>query len=61
MATELVSTTVFFPVKTGPTLKRKRMHAIFQKKRQKTVKKGQNIWKFGQKCTNFENVLKKGK
>ena len=22
--------------------------------------KGQNIWKFGQKCTKFENILKKG-
>ena len=21
----------------------------------------QNIWKFGQKCTKFENILKKGK
>ena len=23
--------------------------------------KGQNIWKFGQKCTKFENILKKGR
>ena len=22
--------------------------------------KGQNIWKFGQKCAKFENILKKG-
>ena len=22
-------------------------------------KKGQNIWKFGQKCTKFENILKR--
>ena len=32
------------------------MRAIIQKK----GKKGQNIWKFGQKCIKFENVLKKG-
>ena len=24
------------------------------------VEKGQNISKFGQKCTKFENILKKG-
>ena len=39
------------------------MRAIFQKKdkkEQKNVKKGQNIWKFGQQCTKFENILKKG-
>ena len=24
-------------------------------------KKGQNIWKFGQKYTKFENILKKGR
>ena len=23
-------------------------------------KKGQNTWKFGQKCTKFDNILKKG-
>ena len=33
------------------------MCAIFQKK----GKKGQNIWKFGQKYTKFENILKNGK
>ena len=32
------------------------MRAIFPKK----GKKEQNIWKFGQKCTKFENILKKG-
>ena len=32
------------------------MHAIFQKK----GKKGQNISKLEQKCTKFENILKKG-
>ena len=40
------------------------MRAIFQKKVKnmlKNVKKGQNIWKFGQRCTKFENILKKGK
>ena len=26
----------------------------------KKGKKGQNIGKFGQKCTNFGNILKKG-
>ena len=26
---------------------------------QKKGKKGQNIWKFGQKCTKFENILKR--
>ena len=41
------------------------MRAIFQKKRQKrakkNVEKGQNVWKFEQKCTKFENILKKGR
>ena len=41
------------------------MHAIFQKKgkkgAKKNVKKGQNILKFGQKCTKFENILKKSR
>ena len=32
------------------------MRTIFQKKGQK----GQNIWKFGQKCAKSESVLKKG-
>ena len=27
----------------------------------KKEKKGQNIWKFGQKCTKCENILKKDK
>ena len=35
------------------------------KKGQKNVikwgEKGQNIWKFGQKCTEFENILEKGR
>ena len=33
------------------------MHVIFQKKRQINVKKGQNIWKFGQKFARLENIL----
>ena len=42
---------------SGPTLESKSMCAIYQKK----GKKGQNIWKFGQKCTKFENILKEGR
>ena len=30
-------------------------------KKKKKVKKGENIWKFGQKCTKFEDILKKGR
>ena len=44
-----------------PVLESKGMHAIFQKKGGGNVKKGQNIWKSGQKCTRFENILKKGR
>ena len=32
----------------------------FSEKGQKKGRKGQSIWKFGQKCTKFENILKKG-
>ena len=39
-----------------PILDSKGMRAIFQKR----GKKRQNIWKFGQQCTKFENILKKG-
>ena len=50
---------------TGSTLEIKRIRAIFRKrahkKRLKKSKKGQNIWKFGQKCTKCENILKKGR
>ena len=38
------------------------MCAILQKKGkkgEKNVKKGQNIWKFGKKCTKFENISTK--
>ena len=37
------------------------MCAIFSEKGQKKGKKGQNIWKFGQKCKKFENILKKSR
>ena len=33
----------------------------FSEKDQKKGNKGQNIWKFGQKCTKIENILKKGR
>ena len=39
--------------KAGPILERKAMLAIFQKR--------QNIWKFGQKYTKSEHILKKGR
>ena len=39
---------------------RKQGHVCdFSKKGQIKLKKEQNIWKFGQKCLKFENVLKK--
>ena len=41
---------------SGPILEKKGMRVIFQKK----GKRGPNIWKFGQKCTKFENILKRG-
>ena len=40
-----------------PILESKGMSAIFQK----SVKKGQNIWNIGQKCTTFENISRKGR
>ena len=33
---------------------------IFRKRAHKKGKKGQNIWKFWEKCTKFEYILKKG-
>ena len=36
------------------------MHVIFQKKGQIKGQKGENIGKFGQKCTKSENILKQG-
>ena len=42
-------------------LESKGMHAIFQKKGKKGEKIFENIWKFGQKYTKFENILKKGR
>ena len=49
-----LSTNELYP---GPILQSNGMDAIFQKKSQKNVKKGQNIWKFGQKCSY--KILKK--
>ena len=54
----------FFSVKiicAGPILKSKGVGVIFQKKSTEMLKKGQNIWEFGQKCTKFEYILKKGR
>ena len=45
---------------SGSILESKGMRAIFQKKGKKR-QKGWNIWKSGQKCTKFENILKKGR
>ena len=44
----------------GPILESKGMRAIFQKKKKTKKQKRPNIWKFEQKCTKFENILKKG-
>ena len=55
---------LFFFVKiicAGPILKSKGVGVIFQKKSTEMLKKGQNIWEFGQKCTKFEYILKKGR
>ena len=41
--------------KPEPILEGKDMHVIYSEKGQK----GQTVWKFGQKCTKFENILKK--
>ena len=48
---------------SGPILESKDMRANFQKmgkKGQINTKKGQNILKFSQKWTTFENILEKG-
>ena len=37
------------------------MGSDFAEKGQRNVEKGQNMWKLGQKCTKFENILKKGR
>ena len=47
---------LYLVVTAGPILESTGVHAFFQKK----GKKGQNISKFVQKCTKFENILKKG-
>ena len=40
----------------------KGMHGFdFSEKWQRNVEKGENIWKFVQKCTKFENILKRGR
>ena len=43
----------------------KGMHAVFRKrakkKKKENVRKGKNIWNFGQKFTEIENILKKGR
>ena len=44
-------------MEAGTILESKGMRAIFQKK----GKKGQNVWKFEQKCAKYENILKKGR
>ena len=50
-----------------PIPESKGMRAIFQKKGKKgqkifkKSKKRQNTWKFSQKCTKFENILKKSR
>ena len=44
----------------GPILDSKGMCAIFQEQSKKKSKKGQNIWKFGQNPTKYENILKNG-
>ena len=47
------------PALTGLILENKGMCEIFQKKEQKMLKRIKEGRKFGQKCTKFENVLKK--
>ena len=42
-------------------LKKVRAYVRVFIKKAKNDKKWQNIWKFGQKCTTFENILKKGR
>ena len=50
---------LLFIYQAGPIHERKGMHVIFSEKGEKG-KKGQNIGKFEQKFTRFENILKKG-
>ena len=45
----------------GMRFSRKRAKKKRGKKYLKREKKGQNIWKYGQKCTKLENILKKGR
>ena len=46
---------------SGPILEINGMRAIFRNRVEKSQKKGENIEKFEQKCTKFENILKKGR
>ena len=41
--------------------KKKGQKRAKKKKMLKKSKKGKNMWKFGQKCTKFEHILKKGR
>ena len=50
-----------FTISAWSILESKGMGAIFQKKGQRNVEKGQNICKFEHKCAKFENILKQGK
>ena len=50
------SSLIFLQTFIGPILESKGMCAISQKK----GKNGKNIWTLGQKCTKFENIVKKG-
>ena len=47
-----------FLLLSGPILESKGMHAVFHTKK---GKKGQSIWKFKQKYSKFESILKKGR
>ena len=54
----------FYTLFAEPIPESKGMHVMFPKKGKKMLKKGkkgQNIWKLGQKCANFEYILKKGR
>ena len=45
----------------GPILESKGIATCdFSEKGQRNNEKEQNIWKFEQNCTNFENIFKKG-
>ena len=55
---------VLFELNPGLILPNKGIHAVVQEKGKELLRKGklgQNIWKFGQTCTKFEYILKKGR